>query len=495
FVAYSIKTGIESCPNEILCEILELYQAESLTDARDGMADAFDWCSKWRRVIVNNPVFWQEIWTTWPPKIVELYETRSKNGPLRLFKFRDSKYHYDIEGNTTARLLALHRERIHTFYVEWRTYAHTGWEDLSKFMERAVGDNLFPRLTQLHLVSSYESVVRLKRLNAPMLRSIVLIGVILNPSTFPSLAHLTTLHSEHSKLTAEDLIALLEACPRIESCGIKFAHVNDPYRDPDSPTDSDPDPRSVLLPRVRISLGALQDLTIDGMHWSCMAKVLNHFDIPSAAKTELVPLIRAGEDKPSETLSAVVPSRDSLYNSIEVSSPTREITFYNSSTPGSFTFKISDKIQYHLSLCADITALTTSLTYLSLPSSIGIHLSSISIVGIPPVCIPRTVDIWAAFSSLPNIEKLSLLECRDTNDFFLAFKFDTETMPCPRLMGLDLRNSYFEGEVLLEFLRDRQEEDEVANIEWIRLVEGFFGEEILEEMLPELRSYVTVTVE
>lgn len=44
-VSPSIKTGIESCPNEILCEIFELYQAESLIDARDGVANAFGWWS------------------------------------------------------------------------------------------------------------------------------------------------------------------------------------------------------------------------------------------------------------------------------------------------------------------------------------------------------------------------------------------------------------------------------------------------------------------
>ncbi|KZS96661.1 hypothetical protein SISNIDRAFT_533379 [Sistotremastrum niveocremeum HHB9708] len=348
-VSPNSKTGIGFCPNEILCEIFELYQAEYLIDARDGVADAFGWwailhvCSGWRRVIIDNPAFWQEIWATWSPKIVELYETRSRNQPLRILRFRKSKYRYDIEGDITARLLATNISRIHTAHIEWTTDDHTHyWESLSQFMERAVGDALFPQLTQLRLVSSpsHGSVVRLKRLNAPILKSLMLNRVILNPTVFPSLAHVTTLQSEESELVAADVIDLLGACPRLESCNIRFEHNEELYDDlPVLRPDLDALSPGDLRPRVRVPLSAMQNLALDGLHWTCMAKVLNHFDIPRTSKIKLVPLFIIPDDKSWDALSAVVAPRISLYDSIKVSTPTRRVTLYNSSNSGSLSFE------------------------------------------------------------------------------------------------------------------------------------------------------------
>lgn len=451
-------------------------------------------CSRWCRVISNNPVFWQEIWTTWPPKIVELYETRSKNQPLRILKFRNSQCRHDNEGSTTARLLALNKSRIHTAHIEWTPYVHNEWMDLSRFMEWAVGDDLLPQLTQLHLNSSFDAVVRLQRLNAPILKSLMLTRVVLDPPVLPSLAHVTTLRSEDAELVAEDVIGLLGACPRLEFCNIRFEHNEDLYHDlpvlrPDldalSPT------LSGLRPRERVPLSALQDLTLDGLHWKCMAKVLDHFDIPRTSKIRLVPLLILPDDKSWDALSAVVAPRIrvSLYDSIEVCTSTRIITLYNSSNPGSLTFEIEDQHMY-----THVTPLITCFACLSSPSSssITLHLSSISIIGLPANHLPTIFDIWSAFSHLPNLETISLLKCKDTiNNFLSAFKYDPTTVLCSRLKGLDLQESYYDRQVLSDFLRERREEDGAANIEWIRVVEGLFSEEILEE----LRGYVTVLVD
>ncbi|KZS96664.1 hypothetical protein SISNIDRAFT_482463 [Sistotremastrum niveocremeum HHB9708] len=142
------------------------------------------------------------------------------------------------------------------------------------------------------------------------------------------------------------------------------------------------------------------------------------------------------------------------------------------------------------------TSLITCFAYVSLPSSRAIttYLTSITIIGLPADPLPTTFDIWSTFSHLPNLEKISLLKCRVTimiNNFFLAFKYEPATVLCPRLKGLDLQDSYYDRQVLRDFLRERREEDGVANIEWIRVVEGFFSEEMLEE----LRGYVKVFVD
>lgn len=308
------------------------------------------------------------------------------------------------------------------------------------------------------------------KLNAPKLKVLTLRELVVDLTSYPNLANLTHLNLIIPDLTVEDIVSLLEACPQLESCDIRTGTVETP----------------VLLPEGqphRVPLRALEYLNISGLYWPSLARLLDRLEICQTANINLK--IEPGErhdPHPLDVFRRIITPLISSYDSLEISG--RAIKLIRSTERGSLNFE-PDNSKYSV-----FAHFSVKLTYFSLPN-VGIHLSSISVANIAPHQLPNIVDIWSAFSGLPNIEVLCLRECKNINNFLKAFQYDATAVVCPRLRRVDLHDCYYEREVLLEFVQDRHTKDSLASIEWLRVVTGHFPQA---ELL-ELRAYVENLVE
>ncbi|KZS96653.1 hypothetical protein SISNIDRAFT_450363 [Sistotremastrum niveocremeum HHB9708] len=482
-MAHKIKTDIESLPNETLCELFKFHYDQSIASFRSELIDfnGLEWwnlmfvSSRWREIIIDTPYFWQEIWTHWHPEIIALCETRSKGHPLTIRRLdRDALHHLlrrDSRGTATAGLLPAHISRLQSLHMEWIVPPVEPRQNLNQFVSRIMGDAIvFPELTQV-LLGSYEHRFRpLMEVNAPKLKFLTMQGILLNPTSYPSLANVTFLRIHDHDLSDHRIIPIVEACPRLEFCDIRSD-----YRDGVMLRIPDPD----IEPPPQVPLSALQDLQISGCPGMLVGMILDHFEIPATANIRLV----IPPEHPSDSPRQILTPRVSFYDNLHILSG-HTFTLSRSTERGSLSLKLG-KIY-----SARSTRLLQVFSFFAVPTS-GIHLSSISIVNLPGDQLPQTAEIWTVFCSLPNLEVLRLVECIDINNFLMAFKYDTTTILCPRLRGLDLQDSYYERRSLLECLKERQKLEAVTSIEWIRVVEGFFGG----ELLSELSSYVGVLIE
>ncbi|KZS96660.1 hypothetical protein SISNIDRAFT_463433 [Sistotremastrum niveocremeum HHB9708] len=466
----SIRTDIASLPTEILLHIFKLYYRDFWDEFPKGTVKDLQWwlilgvCSRWRQIVIGTPYFWQKLWTHWHPEIINLFEIRSKSYPLTiqrsalgglLFDYPN----YDSKGAAAARLLKAHTSRIRTLELEWMDYGVDTRDSIYEFTRRSVADVTFPEVTQVFLSScNHRRTTRSMKLNTPRLKVLILHELVLNSTSYPNLANLTYLRLKTCSLAAEDIVPLLEACPRLEYCDIRTGYAETPH--------IPPEPR--LLSTYRVPMRVLEDLNISGLPWMFLARTLDRLEICPTANMKLqISLEGMPENHPRDALSRIVSPLISSYNSLEISR--YAVTLKRSTKRGSLNLNPDD--MYYLRCARPLEP----LSYFSLPT-IGIHLSSISIANIRPHHVPDVVDIWSAFLGFPNIEALSLRECKDINNFLLAFQHDATTVLCPRLRRLDLQGSYYEIQVLIKFVKERHPKDSIASIEWLHVVAGLFPE-------------------
>ncbi|KZS96666.1 hypothetical protein SISNIDRAFT_282398 [Sistotremastrum niveocremeum HHB9708] len=358
------RTDIASLPIEMLLHILKLYYLYFWDDPPNGTVKDLQWwlilnvCSTWRQLVLDTPFFWQKIWSHWHPEIVNLLEMRSKpysltirRSPLGGPGFGDQNY--DVEGNATARLLTTHMDRIRSLDIEW---LETLWladvnthEKMYNLISRCVADAAFPKLTEVFLGScTYYRAKRSMKLNAPKLKFLILQELVLDSTSYPYLANLTSLRLRTANLTAEDIIPLVEACPRLEYCNIRTEQKTTHHVLPE------PQP----LPTHRVPLRALEYLNISGLQWLSLARTLDHLEICPTANInlKLPPAERHGDhpqDVFRETITPFIPS----YDSLEISG--HAIMLRNSARPGSLAFNSDDSDH------SVLASLSEKLTYFS----------------------------------------------------------------------------------------------------------------------------------
>ncbi|KZT34830.1 hypothetical protein SISSUDRAFT_1035984 [Sistotremastrum suecicum HHB10207 ss-3] len=453
--ARNLETNIGKLPNETLSEIftwvIGIYKSQSSFESELQWFFILSICSRWRSIVIERASHWSTIWLDWNPSIVQLFITRSGNHALNINTF-SAISPKDVQCANTSELIASNTPRISSLSVTWTGYytepPYGGFVNLSKFMAEKQATS-FPQLTEAVFAS--ESLLEFHDVldvHAPKLQYLHLRNVQLNADSWSALTQLTHLHLDcGGSLGYQDVIYILEKVSHLRSCHIftqcKFMGTH--IRPPSSPG--------------RIDMKSLERLTIDYIDWPDLTDIVNYLTISPTTSIELV-VTNETEAAVDVIFAPLIAPRMQLHDSLEITSET--VTLTSRDQIGSLDVRVYE--------WSEGDCLTDSmLVFISGSSALFEHLTVLILVNYPQnPDDPREDILRPAFAVLSNLRDLSVLHSRNASAVFKAFK--SQTFFCPHLSRLDLKDSSYPPELLLEFVHDRRSRG--ARIQWIQIDEG-----------------------
>ncbi|KZT34829.1 hypothetical protein SISSUDRAFT_1035983 [Sistotremastrum suecicum HHB10207 ss-3] len=440
----NLATGIGKLADETLTEIFGMVI--EMLKLRKSSAFEIEWrfllfiCSRWRTIMIDTASFWSSIWFDWHPSLVQLFASRSRNHALKLHTARGIS-HEDSERTNASEVIASNAARITCLKVIWTDCdagpLDSAFADLNEFISQKQTAS-FPRLTDAVFVS-YDCIhidQDFLDVHAPKLQRLRLGGVQLNAESWSALTQLTDLHLDcRGSLENEDILRVLEKVSHLRSCKIitESEYMEGHIRTPHSPG--------------RIDMKSLERLTINHLKWPAVRDIVDHLSIPPMARIELV--VRwEGEFGVDVLFAPLIAPRMLLYDTLKVTPKT--ITLTSEDHSGFLNVRV-----FEWCWSEDEYLSEAVIDFISDSPTIFPHLVVLILVKFPESPDgPHDIILRSALAVLPHLCELSVLRSEDADCVFRAF--ENEKLLCPRLSCLDLQDSFYSLELLLEFVRDRR---------------------------------------